>query len=202
MLKVNHPILESKDCSTRYTIICTVHKDLIWYSKSESFTKTWRKNGGAFSGLMEYFKRLSVLWSCSYFLLNISFLVEDARSRLKKPVTVTLQGRGGSKGVDTSKSTSLSERGLVSNSKKSELMKKMTYTIENKPKVPKVEHKEKILKTIKKEGEMFVIHSLIFQYFNCLYISIVHNKVLNISHYGTYTYIISSNNYNIFCFQY
>ena len=82
--------------------------------------------------------------------------MEDARSRLKKPVTVTLQGRGGSKGADTSKSTSLSERGLVSNSRKSELMKKMTYTIENKPKVPKVEHKEKILKTIKKEGEVFV----------------------------------------------
>lgn len=75
--------------------------------------------------------------------------LEDARTRLKKPVTVTLHGRNES----TSKSVGMSGRGLVSGSRKSELMKKMTYTIENKPKVQRLEHREKAIKVIKKEGE-------------------------------------------------
>lgn len=79
--------------------------------------------------------------------------LEDARTRLKKPVTVTLHGRNESKGVYSSKSVGTSGRGLVSGSRKSELMKKMTYTIENKPKVQRLEHREKAIKVIKKEGE-------------------------------------------------
>uniref|UniRef100_K1PND8 Zinc finger CCCH domain-containing protein 14 n=1 Tax=Magallana gigas TaxID=29159 RepID=K1PND8_MAGGI len=78
---------------------------------------------------------------------------EDARTRLKKPVTVTLHGRNESKGEYSSKSVGMSGRGLVSGSRKSELMKKMTYTIENKPKVQRLEHREKTTKVIKKEGQ-------------------------------------------------
>lgn len=78
---------------------------------------------------------------------------EDARTRLKKPVTVTLHGRNESKGEYSSKSVGMSGRGLVSGSRKSELMKKMTYTIENKPKVQRLEHREKATKVIKKEGQ-------------------------------------------------
>lgn len=48
----------------------------------------------------------------------------------------------------------ISGRGLVSGSRKTELMKKMTYTIENKPKVQRLEHREKATKVIKKEGEI------------------------------------------------
>ncbi|XP_061173025.1 zinc finger CCCH domain-containing protein 14-like [Saccostrea echinata] len=66
---------------------------------------------------------------------------EDARTRLKKPVTVTLHGRSGSSGVESRKSATAEKatRGLVSNSKKTELMKNMKYTIENKPKSQKVQ---------------------------------------------------------------
>lgn len=84
-------------------------------------------------------------------ILSVS---EDARTRLKKPVTVTLHGRNESKGIYSSKSVGISGRGIVSGSRKSELMKKMTYTIENKPKVERLEHREKATKVIKKEGEI------------------------------------------------
>lgn len=62
-----------------------------------------------------------------------------------------------SQGVVSSQSTAGKPvRGLVSNSKKTEFMKNLTYTIENKSKMLKEEYRENMFKVVKKEGKIHV----------------------------------------------